>query len=192
MSAEIIHARPPLVGQGNNHICWAAAYESWAQAAGISAGPGAAREMVGVLSQIGRAARSPDGPIVDRQERLLHDGLMTFAMRACMNLTMVGRRHFRASYLAAKLRLGYVWLWCCASPVSHVRVVYGINANGVVFWMDPLGNGSYRNATLHDLNSHFVAYWVGTPLFWRPPADIWAGLRSSEVHVPSTSNSLYP
>jgi len=148
--------------------------------------------MVGVLSRIGRSAPSPDGPIVDSQERLQHDGLMTFASRACMKLTSVGRRQFRSTYLAAKLRLGYVWLWCCASPVAHVRVVYGINTNDIVFWMDPLGSGSYRHAPLHDLNAQFVAYWVGTPMFWRPPANIFAGLSSSEVHVPSGANSLYP
>jgi hypothetical protein len=193
--SELILREPPVVLQQNRHICWAAAYESWARAQGVPAAAAAATRMVELLSEVGRGADHGHSVAVDADERLLPDGVGTFAALANMRVRLVRPGALTADLLLRALGQGYVWLW--GTPrhgnVAHIVVVYGLDAQRRVLYMDPLAG--LQRVPLGEMVHRMRMFAVGTPLLPRPSAapDPFAGMRSREVHVaPTGGGALDP
>lgn len=177
---------PPVVRQGNRHICWAAAYESWARVLGYNISSREATNLFRALSRMGHGDFSAVGPVVDQNERMIPDGLGIFAHVATMRLWLWSPRRLTAELLAQQMRHGHVWLWAepIKGSVAHVVVVYAVlydeNNVAVVLYMDP-NRGLVRDLW-RDVLRNTRIFAVGTPLVMRAPSDPFAGLQSNEVH----------
>jgi hypothetical protein len=188
--SELILEQPRVVLQQNRHICWAAAYESWARALGVPPATASAARMVGLLSQIGRGADRGHGVAVDGNERLLPDGVGTFATMANMRVRLVTPHAMTPDLLLRALREGHVWLW--GTPrhghVAHIVVVYGIDTHRRVLYMDPLVG--LQRVPLSQMVRRMRMFAVGTPLLPRraAPSNPFAGMLSNEVRVPHTGH----
>jgi hypothetical protein len=188
--SELILREPPVVLQQNRHICWAAAYESWARAQGVAPATAAASRMVELLSQVGRDTDRGHGAAVDDNERLLPDGVGTFAALANMNVRLVAPSAMTTGVLLRALRQGHVWMW--GTPrhgnVAHIVVVYGLDAQDRVLLMDPLTG--LRRVPLKEMVWRMRVFAVGTPRVVRPvnPFDeLWRAIREHDVHMPSAA-----
>ncbi len=184
----ILLSEPPVIRQGMRHICWAAAYESWARACGYGSRMNAASSMVERLGRLGRGHATAVPLVVDDDERLLPDGVSTFAQMASMRVALWSPRRLTGQRLARQLRLGHVWLWATPAHggVAHIVVVYGVvydeKKQITVLYMDPnrglvreLWDSVVRNASI---------FAVGTPVIPRIRADPFAGLFEGEAHAP--------
>jgi hypothetical protein len=184
--SELILREPPVVPQRDRHICWAAAYESWARAQGVAPAAAAATRMVELLNQVGRGADAGHGVALDDDERLLPDGVGTFGALANMRIRLLAPAAMTAELLLRALRQGYVWLW--GTPrhghVAHIVVVYGVDAQRRALYMDPLVG--LQRVAVHEMARRMRAFAVGTPLVRRPTAapNPFAGMSSREVHLP--------
>ena len=181
---DILLNTPPVVLQQARHICWAAAYESWALAQNVPADRASAAHMVDVLYQIGRGDDHSHPVVLDTNERIHPDGLGAFMAMAEMTIRLVRPHSFSVAFLRGQLGRGHVWLW--GTPrhgnIAHVVVVFGISDAGEISYMDPLVG--IRRVPLHDLRHRMRMFAVGTrlrdPLLLVRPGNPWAGMTTAQ------------
>lgn len=184
----VLLPEPPVVRQGMRHICWAAAYESWARGCGYGTRMTAATNMVSLLGGIGRGADAASACVLDDDERLLPAGVSNFALMAGMRVGLWAPRRLSGERLAAQLRRGLVWLWSTPSGggVAHIVVVYGVvydaKKQPTVLYMDP--NRGLVRELWSTVVEHSRIFAVGTPLIPRITVDPFAGLLEGDTHAP--------
>lgn len=198
MSTPVTLATPPMVAQGNRHICWASAYESWILANRCTTPIRTAQQMIDILRRAGTG--SPDGLIVDANDRLLPDGIAVFAQMAQMRFEMTRPKNLTVDLIRRRLGTGHIWFWGtpAGAAVAHIVVVYGIDANNHLLVMDPLHG--FTRPSLQHLRGTFQIFGIGTPLLagGRSPAmAVFQNMLTSATAAPPNfaaprSNPLYP
>lgn len=189
---ELILPAPPVVRQQERHICWAAAYESWCRAQGLSNSTTSASRMVELLAQVGRRGAQGQGAIVDANERLLPNGIPLLAQIAGMRVRLVSPRALSAEFLVAQLGQGYVWLWGTPREgnVAHIVVVHGVDRQERVLYMDPLLG--LTQVPLGEMAKRMRIFAVGTPLFPRVQGNPFAGMGTAAAPRPAAPGPLAP
>lgn len=197
--SDIILSTPPVVLQGNRHICWASAYAAWAQASGVNSERATAEWILARLRPIGRTQPSEGGFAIDGSDRLLPQGVGLFGQITGMRIERVTSASFTAAVLRNRLSHGHVWLWGTPvhGSVAHIVVVYGLTGSGDVLIMDPL-TGLRRNS-MHDIRQRFRIFAVGTHLYSLPSGaeNIFRGLTEAPAPPDPMSparpaNELFP
>lgn len=190
--SDIILRTPPVILQGNRHICWASAYAAWAQVSGVNPERATADWILGLLRPIGRTQQSEGCFALDANDRLLPQGVGLFGQITGMRIEQVLSRRFTAAFLRNRINHGHVWLWGTPvhGSVAHIVVVYGITDSGMVLIMDPL-TGLLSNS-VQAIRARFRIFGVGTHLYSPPssPANIFRGL--SEPAAPAPQNPANP
>jgi hypothetical protein len=163
MSALIL-AEPPVVMQQDQHVCWAAAFESWARAQGLPRETVSMDHIVALFSQIGSGTDPGHAQATDAMSRLLPEAIQLLAEFSWMQLRLVAPHRFTASFLCRQLQQSHVYLVFRRhhSSVSHAVVVYGLDDHERVLYMDP--NVGLTSTPLHDLVHQTRLFGVGTAL----------------------------
>lgn len=132
MTIPIMLSVPPRVLQNDPMGCWAAAFNSWTRAQGLSSAPNEQR-MIEMFGQLRGVLYSDNGA----QDR----GIRVLSSFAFMSLESVRGSRLTAQYFADKLeREGHIYL--AYKPIGdglqggHVVVVYGVTQTHALV-MDP-------------------------------------------------------
>ncbi len=188
MSDTPLHVlpEPPVVLQGARHVCWAAAYASWATAQGLPVRRAPVDNVVQAMSAFGNTQSPAGGVLVDADERLLPAGVALFGQMVGMLIQLARPARLSAHSLARKLRtFGYIWLWRTPrhGGAAHVVVIYGVvyddQKQTDVLLMDP--NVGLARAPWRDITSASAIFAVGTPVVPFMRADPFAALASPQT-----------
>lgn len=182
----------PLVTRQAEHTCWAAAAESWVDANRRLNGITATRR----ITTEGLVSMFRDAGFLEARDRLSNEFLGQFTLTLGMRLTLERPGHVTAQRMAHWLAEdGYVYLIGRrrGHRVSHVVVVYGIQAN-IVYFMEPLF-GALRHLPLGQALAGMAVVGVGRPLFGRAPSNPFLQMSapaSSSAAPRLPSNPLMP
>jgi hypothetical protein len=126
-------AEPPVVIQ-TGHTCWAAAFESWADANASLVGTTNTTSSQRMIDLFG----APDGGLTLPSGRATPDGIMLMAGLGMMHLVPLRPRRITIEVLGRALNHGYLYvIYFRVRRPAHAIVVYGVEA-GNIYAMDPM------------------------------------------------------
>lgn len=159
MAIPVTLSVPPRVLQNDPMGCWAASFNSWSRAQGISR-PWDEPRMIEIFSQLRNVLYSDHGA----QDR----GIRVLSSFAFMNLESVRGSRLTAEYIGGKLeREGHIYL--AYKPIGdglqggHVVVVYGVTQTHALV-MDPDPSVNFPCHVPIDWYLRRRTAFVGTPV----------------------------
>ncbi len=125
-------ADPPVVTQ-TAQTCWAAAFESWAEANATLHGVTNTMSSQRLIELFG-----DDSHLTQPTGRATPDGIMLMAAMGMMRLVPLRPRRISIGVLGRALDLGYVYLiYFRVGHPAHASVLYGVAAQNI-YVMDPM------------------------------------------------------
>lgn len=154
MALPLILSQPNVVLQTAQMTCWAAAFNSWAQATGIR-NPQSEAQLVHLFRDVNNALNGDNSAT--------EAGIRTMNSLGRMSSQAVRGSRLTASFLESQLVNGHIYLAFRplnnTTPAGHVIVVYGVEAL-LVRVMDPAAGISTLPLSFLLSRSHAV---VGVP-----------------------------
>ena len=160
MTTNFRRPLPARVIQTGPWDCWAASFQAWNQANGLTRSAPSQAETVALLSPVRSWLNSATGGATEA-------GIRTLIHLGFMEMDIVGQGRLTCDYMYKRLQRGYVYL--AYKPAfdggssGHVVVVYGVDDGGI-YVVDPDVANCYPARIPEDWMARRTSAIVGVPI----------------------------